>query len=117
MSSKTRTQQKNSQIKSNILKSYEACLKQGIPIGKIYGSDFIDGFIVKRYTYPPYPWNINLLLSNNKKIDKESKSQKSIRIPQENSKLKSISRKNKSKSSQRTKSKPKKNQRSKSRRR
>ncbi len=98
MSSKIRAQQ----IKSNILKSYEACLKQGIPIGKKYGSDFSDGFIVEQYTYPPYPWNISL---NNR----QNKNQKSIRTSQKKRKVKSISRKNKSKSTR--------NQRSKSRKR
>ncbi|CAF4309587.1 unnamed protein product, partial [Adineta steineri] len=41
--------------KDSKLKSYEQCLKQGIPHGKIYGSDFTDGYIVNRYIYPPYP--------------------------------------------------------------
>ncbi|CAF1275688.1 unnamed protein product [Adineta steineri] len=61
------------------LKSYEQCLKQGIPHGKIYGSDFTDGYIVNRYIYPPYPWYVNMLSSNNKqRQNKKSKKIKSL---------------------------------------
>jgi len=102
MSSKAKARQGNSKI----LKSYEECLKKGIPPGKKYGSDFADGFIVKRYIYPPYSWYTNRLSSNNK----HDKSQKSMRTSQKKVKMKS-------KSLQRSKSKPKRKQRTNSRKR
>ncbi|CAF0740241.1 unnamed protein product [Rotaria sordida] len=117
MSLKTRTQQQKSTIKSNILKSYEQCLKQGISNEKTYGSDFIDDFIVERYPYPPYSWNINQLTSDNKKINKQHINEKSIQTSKKKIKSKSISKKPKSNASQRSKSKSKKYQRSKSQKR
>ncbi|CAF0812101.1 unnamed protein product [Rotaria sp. Silwood1] len=118
MSSKSRTQpQQKSTVKSNILKSYEQCLKQGIPNEKKYGSDFTDGFIVERYPYPPYPWNINQLPSDNKKISQQRYNEKSRQTSKKKIKSKSISRKVKSNASQRSKSKTKKNQRLKSQKR
>ncbi|CAF2399532.1 unnamed protein product [Rotaria sp. Silwood2] len=115
MSSKTRTQK--STTKSNILKSYEQCLKQGISNEKKYGSDFTDGFIVERYSYPPYSWNMNQLTSHDKNINKQRNNEKSIQTSKKKIKSKSISRKMKSNTLQRSKSKSKKNQQSKSQKR
>ncbi|CAF1409985.1 unnamed protein product [Rotaria magnacalcarata] len=63
--------------KSNLIKSCETCLKQKILAGKKYGSDFKDGFIDKRYTQPPYSWNMNVSTSDNKKVNKQSNNKKS----------------------------------------
>jgi hypothetical protein len=49
---------------SNVLQSYEACMKQGLPSDKIYASDFTDEQQIQRYSSPPYPWRHNPIRSN-----------------------------------------------------
>ena len=107
MSSKSRTEHNKVKIKSNFSKSYDKCLKQGIPTGKKYGSDFTDGFIVKRYSYPPYSWNASLLSSNKKKVLTRHKNKKPVHRLEKKNTVKSKARKIKKNSSQRSKTKPK----------
>ena len=111
MPSKSRIKQKKSIENFHLIKSYEECLRKGIPTGKIYESDFTNGSINTRYTIPPYPWNLNLFSSNSKRKDSHHARKKSTGTVQKKIKVKS-------KSATRSKSKAKQQQkRSKSRRR
>lgn len=101
MSLKRRRQQNKSS-------SYEECFKHGIPIDKKYGSDFIDGFINKRYSYPPYTWHISQSLVDSKQTFKQNKSRKPARTYRKNITMKSRPKNIKSTLSRRPKSKTKK---------
>jgi hypothetical protein len=85
MSIKTKT-------KSNLLKNYDECLKQGITIDKVYGSDFTDGFIIKRYLYPPYLWNTRGVLSDTMKRSKQRKPERTVQKKKRLIKSKSVRR-------------------------
>ena len=85
MSIKTKT-------KSSLLKNYDECLKQGITIDKIYGSDLTDVFIIKRYLYPLYPWKTRRSLSDNMKTSKQRKPERTVQKKKRLVKSKSVRR-------------------------